>query len=95
MTARGTERPNLAPGTAALAIRDLRVELGQSKSRRTEVVKGISLDLVPGRIQGLAGESGSGKSMTAMAIPIGTRISSSSKPSTGTKSGMKSMGEMA
>ena len=68
MTARGTERPNLAPGTAALAIRDLRVELGQSKSRRTEVVKGISLDLVPGRIQGLAGESGSGKSMTAMAI---------------------------
>ena len=52
----------------ALAIRDLRVELGQSKKQRTEVVKGISLDLVPGRIQGLAGESGSGKSMTAMAI---------------------------
>ncbi|WP_292716744.1 ABC transporter ATP-binding protein [Microbacterium sp. 13-71-7] len=54
--------------TAALAIRDLRVELGQSRRNRTEVVKGISLDLVPGRIQGLAGESGSGKSMTAMAI---------------------------
>ena len=68
MTARGIERPSPVAGTAALAIRDLRVELGQSKSRRTEVVKGISLDLVPGRIQGLAGESGSGKSMTAMAI---------------------------
>jgi peptide/nickel transport system ATP-binding protein len=54
--------------TAALAIRDLHVELGQSRRNRTEVVKGISLDLVPGRIQGLAGESGSGKSMTAMAI---------------------------
>jgi len=54
--------------SAALAIRDLRVELGQSRRNRTEVVKGISLDLVPGRIQGLAGESGSGKSMTAMAI---------------------------
>lgn len=52
----------------ALAIRDLRVELGQSRRNRTEVVKGISLDLQPGRIQGLAGESGSGKSMTAMAI---------------------------
>lgn len=52
----------------ALSIRDLRVELGQSKSSRTEVVKGIDLDLTPGRIQGLAGESGSGKSMTAMAI---------------------------
>ena len=54
--------------STALAIRDLRVELGQSRRNRTEVVKGISLDLVPGRIQGLAGESGSGKSMTAMAI---------------------------
>jgi ABC-type dipeptide/oligopeptide/nickel transport system ATPase component len=54
--------------TVALAIRDLHVELGQSRRNRTEVVKGISLDLVPGRIQGLAGESGSGKSMTAMAI---------------------------
>lgn len=54
--------------SAALAIRDLRVELGQGRRNRTEVVKGISLDLVPGRIQGLAGESGSGKSMTAMAI---------------------------
>lgn len=53
---------------SALAIRDLRVELGQGKRDRTEVVKGIDLDLLPGRIQGLAGESGSGKSMTAMAI---------------------------
>ena len=52
----------------ALAIRDLHVELGQGRRNRTEVVRGISLDLVPGRIQGLAGESGSGKSMTAMAI---------------------------
>ncbi|MBS1699266.1 MAG: ABC transporter ATP-binding protein [Actinobacteria bacterium] len=65
---RSTERPNSGGVTAALAIRDLHVELGQSKSSRTEVVRGISLDLVPGRIQGLAGESGSGKSMTAMAI---------------------------
>jgi ABC-type dipeptide/oligopeptide/nickel transport system ATPase component len=52
----------------ALAIRDLHVELGQDRRNRTEVVKGIDLDLVHGRIQGLAGESGSGKSMTAMAI---------------------------
>ncbi|WP_295013558.1 ABC transporter ATP-binding protein [uncultured Microbacterium sp.] len=53
---------------SALVIRDLHVELGQGKRNRTEVVKGIDLDLVPGRIQGLAGESGSGKSMTAMAV---------------------------
>lgn len=53
---------------SALRIRDLRVELGHDKRNRTEVVRGIDLDLVPGRIQGLAGESGSGKSMTAMAV---------------------------
>ena len=53
---------------SALTIRDLHVVLGQSKASRTEVVKGIDLELTPGRIQGLAGESGSGKSMTAMAI---------------------------
>jgi ABC-type microcin C transport system duplicated ATPase subunit YejF len=67
MSVRRTEQPDGARMTA-LAIRDLHVELGQGRRNRTEVVRGISLDLVPGRIQGLAGESGSGKSMTAMAI---------------------------
>ena len=67
MSVRRTEQPDGA-GVTALAIRDLHVELGQGRRNRTEVVRGISLDLVPGRIQGLAGESGSGKSMTAMAI---------------------------
>ncbi|MGN8026398.1 ABC transporter ATP-binding protein [Microbacterium sp. 22242] len=68
MSAQLTERPARDDVAAALAIRDLHVELGQGKRNRAEVVKGISLDLVPGRVQGLAGESGSGKSMTAMAI---------------------------
>jgi len=67
MSVRRTEQPDGA-GMTALAIRDLHVELGQGRRNRTEVVRGISLDLVPWRIQGLAGESGSGKSMTAMAI---------------------------
>ena len=67
MSVRRTEQPDGA-GVTALAIRDLHVELGQGRRNRIEVVRGISLDLVPGRIQGLAGESGSGKSMTAMAI---------------------------
>lgn len=53
---------------SALSIDDLRVELGRDRSHRTEVVKGISLELVAGRIHGLAGESGSGKSMTALAV---------------------------
>jgi len=53
---------------SALSIDDLHVELGRDKTHRTEVVKGISLELVAGRIHGLAGESGSGKSMTALAV---------------------------
>ena len=53
---------------SSLVLHDLHVALGQSKKFRTEVVRGISLTLSSGRIQGLAGESGSGKSMTAMAI---------------------------
>ncbi|MCR2828015.1 ATP-binding cassette domain-containing protein, partial [Microbacterium sp. zg.Y909] len=51
----------------ALTISDLRVELGP-RGARSEVVCGIDLALRPGAVQGLAGESGSGKSMTAMAV---------------------------
>lgn len=53
---------------SALIVDDLHVELGRDRSHRTEVVKGIDLEVVAGRIHGLAGESGSGKSMTALAI---------------------------
>ncbi|MCK6065409.1 MULTISPECIES: ABC transporter ATP-binding protein [Microbacterium] len=64
----------------ALTISDLRVELGP-RGARTEVVCGIDLTLRPGAIQGLAGESGSGKSMTAMAVlgllPAGGTVSGS------------------
>ncbi|MFF2631456.1 ABC transporter ATP-binding protein [Microbacterium sp. NPDC058021] len=51
----------------ALTISDLRVELGP-RGARSEVVRGIDLALRRGAVQGLAGESGSGKSMTAMAV---------------------------
>jgi ABC-type microcin C transport system duplicated ATPase subunit YejF len=52
---------------SALTIDDLHVELGP-RGERVEVVRGIDLALRRGAIQGLAGESGSGKSMTAMAV---------------------------
>ena len=52
---------------AVLSIEDLTVELGPKQARR-QVVSGVSLDLTAGRIQGLAGESGSGKTVTAMAV---------------------------
>lgn len=50
---------------SALRIRDLTISFG--KKNPAPAVQGISLDLAPGRIQGLAGESGSGKSVSAMA----------------------------
>ena len=46
-----------------LAIRDLTVTIGER-----EILHGISLDLIPGQITGLAGESGSGKSITGLAM---------------------------
>lgn len=55
-----------------LAIRQLTVRIGER-----EILHGIDLDLVPGRITGLAGESGSGKSITGLAmlglLPANTR----------------------
>jgi peptide/nickel transport system ATP-binding protein len=62
----------------ALGIRDLRVALG-SGAQANEILRGIDLDLRPGRIQGLAGESGSGKTITALAalglLPQNARVS--------------------
>jgi ABC-type microcin C transport system duplicated ATPase subunit YejF len=48
--------------TSALSIRDLTIDIGRP------LVHGISLELEAGRIHGLAGESGSGKTLTALAV---------------------------
>ena len=45
-----------------LEIDDLTVDIGRP------LVRGLSLQLEPGRIHGLAGESGSGKTLTAMSV---------------------------
>lgn len=53
--------------TPVLDIRDLQVEF-VTDGEPVRAVKGLSLQLQPGRTLGLVGESGSGKSVTALAI---------------------------
>ena len=59
-TEQGAVRP-------VLTVRDLKVQVATSEGAKT-VLDGLSFDLMPGETLCLAGESGSGKSMTALAI---------------------------
>jgi len=49
--------------TATLAIENLKVAIGDSN-----VLRGVSLDVQPGEVRGLVGESGAGKSMLGRAV---------------------------
>jgi ABC-type dipeptide/oligopeptide/nickel transport system ATPase component len=68
------------PDGVALDIRDLRVELATPDGPRP-IVDGLDLRVGRGRIHGLAGESGSGKTITALAVlgllPASMRLSGS------------------
>jgi peptide/nickel transport system ATP-binding protein len=61
-----------------LSVSDLRLKIGAS-----EILRGISFDIPAGKITGLAGESGSGKTMTGLALcglqPAGAAIEGSIK----------------
>lgn len=75
-----TQAGGAAASGAALRITDLTIAVG-SRKNSSPIVSGISLDLVPGRVQGLAGESGSGKTVSSLAIlgllPANMRVSGS------------------
>ncbi|MFJ2551873.1 ABC transporter ATP-binding protein [Microbacterium sp. NPDC087591] len=63
MSAQSTPVQGAATTVApTLSIRDLTIDIGRP------LVKGVSIDLAPGRIHGLAGESGSGKTLTSLAV---------------------------
>lgn len=65
MTEPQTTQTHEQPGAdgKGLSIRGLTVEINGKP-----IIRGIDLELIPGKITGLAGESGSGKSMTGLAI---------------------------
>ena len=67
-------------GEEALTIDGLRVVYRRA-GRRTEAVRGLSLSLKAGRVLGVAGESGSGKSTAALAamglLPTGSEVTGS------------------
>ncbi len=52
---------------SALEIKDLRVSFS-SEGRKVEVVSGVSLSIPQGRIVGVVGESGCGKTVTALSV---------------------------
>jgi peptide/nickel transport system ATP-binding protein len=63
--------------TAVLSIQDLHVAIGQGATT-ANVLRGVSLEVQPGEVRGLVGESGAGKSMLGRAVlgllPANARI---------------------
>jgi peptide/nickel transport system permease protein len=74
------EPDSAAPQGALLAVDGLEVSYPKVDGGTRSVVHGVSLQVAPGEVLGLIGESGSGKSQTAFAVmgllPTGGRVTS-------------------
>ncbi|AZM53158.1 ABC transporter [Streptomyces sp. WAC 01529] len=73
---RARARP-LPSGAPVLAVRDLRIAF-PGRHDGVDIVDGITFDVRPGEVLGLVGESGCGKSLTALTVmglePKGARV---------------------
>jgi peptide/nickel transport system ATP-binding protein len=78
----GTPSSEGAEMPALIDIRDLRVTARIASGSEVEIVRGVTFSVEPGRVLGLIGESGSGKTTVALATMgyarYGCRISSGS-----------------
>ncbi|OPF72606.1 dipeptide ABC transporter ATP-binding protein [Streptomyces antioxidans] len=73
--------PTASTGSLLLRVDDLHVEIA-GRDRTVHALDGVSLDLAPGEALGIVGESGCGKTMTALSVlgllPGGGRITGGS-----------------
>ena len=53
---------------ALLAVRDLQLAIAGRRRHATPILRGVSLDVAPGEVRGLVGESGAGKTMLGKVI---------------------------
>ena len=56
-----------SPGGPILSVRNLHLAIA-GRRRRTPILRGVSLDIAPGEVHGLVGESGAGKTMIGKVI---------------------------
>jgi peptide/nickel transport system permease protein len=74
---RARARPPARDGQPVLAVEDLAIGFPH-RHRGVDVVDGIGFEVYPGEVLGLVGESGCGKSLTALAVmglePKGARV---------------------
>ena len=67
--------------TPILSVRDLHLTIAAGR-RRMPILRGVSLDIAPGEVHGLVGESGAGKTMIGKSVlgiqPLRARISGGS-----------------
>ena len=59
--------PGTSPGGPILSVRNLHLAIA-GRRRRTPILRNVSLDIAPGEVHGLVGESGAGKTMIGKVI---------------------------